>query len=356
MPVKAVVLAAIAIAQLAFFVIVFAVLVARRVAEAGRARRRAAERAELSARVHDVLAGTLSPGVFAGTLPAYGPGLIAAVLQEAGSQVRGDAWDRLAAAVRGSPWFRRNPRRRARSAWWWRRVVAARLLALVGDEQDLETGVRLVSDRHPAVRLAAIQLLRRLPHPRLVAVVLDQAIVAPRVARQHYFDILGTAREALAPILLQRLAAPSGRWELRAMLTLAGQLAAPELLDPLLGYATSTNADDRMQVARALGRYPHQRARDVLIVLLSDPVWEVRTQAASSLGTIHALDARDGLRAAMSDENWWVRLRAAIALRQLGETGLQVLRQARGEADRFASEMAGYILGLSDEAVANYAA
>ncbi len=356
MPVKAVVLAVIAVAQLAFFLVVFAVLVTRRVAEAGRLRRRAAERAELSGRVHDVLAGTLSPAVFAGTLPRHGAGLIAAVLQDAASQVRGEAWERLAAAVRPSPWFRRVPRRRARSVWWWRRVVAARLLALLGDEEDLEAGVRLAADRHPAVRLAAIQLLTRLPHPRLVAVVLDQAIVAPRVARQHYFDVLGTARDALAPILLQRLAAPSGRWELRAMLSLAGQLAAPELLDPLLGYAASTNADDRVQVARALGRYPHPRARDALVVLLGDPVWEVRTQAASSLGTIRALDARDGLAKAMSDENWWVRLRAAIALRQLGETGLQVLRQARGEADRFAGEMAGYILGLSDEAVANYTA
>jgi hypothetical protein len=353
---SALVLAAIVVAQMAFLAAVFVFLVFRRMAEARRLALRASERARLSGRIEAALAGRLSPGEFARGLPRHRAPMVTAALQVGAMQGLGDAWEQLAAAVHQSPWFRRTLRRRVQSRWWWRRLIASRLLATIGDERDVPCALRLLGDRHPGVRLAAVQLVKRLPHPDLLETFLEQAIQAPRVSRQHYFDALTTVRELLVPILLRRLQAPGGSYELRAILTLAGQLASPELLDPLFEYAGAPNADVRTQVARALGSYPDPRARDALLILLGDPVWEVRTQAASSLGAIRALDARDQLKQALSDENWWVRLRAAIALRQLGATGLEVLRQVRGGADRFADEMAGYMLGLSDEAVAGYAA
>ncbi len=356
MRMSAVVLTTIALAQIGFLAAVFVFLVARRLAESRRRARRAAERAALATRIRDVLAHRLEPDAFAGTLPRGRPSVVTAGLQESAQLVRGDQWAALTSAVRGSPWYQRTLRGRTRSRLWWRRLVGTRLLAVVGDERDVPDAVRLVADRHPGVRLAAVQLVRRLPHPPLIESVLEQAIQAPRVTRQHYFDALVAVRVPLGPILQRRLDAPGGAYELRAMLTLAGQMASPELLDRLLAHAASPSADARTQVARALGGYPHPKARDALVALLGDPEWQVRTQAASSLGAIRALDACDPLRRALSDGNWWVRLRAAIALRQLGEPGLAVLREARGGADRFAAEMAGYILGLSDEAVADHAA
>jgi HEAT repeat protein len=350
------VLTTIAITQMAFFVGLFVLLVARRLADTRRLRRRAAERAGLSGRMGQALAGTLPTDEFARSLPRRHAGMVTAVLQEGSMQVRGDAWEQLMASVRRSPWFRQVLRSRVESPFWWRRLVAARLLALVGDEHDLPQAVRLVGDRHPGVRLAAVQLVRRLPHPLLLETVLEQGIRAPRVVRQHYFDVLGAVRVPLAPILVRRLDAPRDAYELRAMLNLAGDMAAPELLDRLLKHAESPSRDVRTQVARALGHYPDPCARDALVNLLRDREWEVRTQAAASLGAIQATDARDQLRVGLSDVNWWVRLRAAIALRQLGAGGTAVLRRARDGADRFAAEMAGYVLGLSDEAVGDHAA
>jgi HEAT repeat protein len=351
---SALVLAAIVVAQMGFLAAVFIYLVGRRMAETRRLALRASERARLGGRIEEALAGRLSLDAFAHLLPRHRAPMVTAALQDA-AVPGGDAWERLAAAVHRSPWFGQTLRR-AESRWWWRRLVAARLLATIGDEGDVPCAVRLLGDRHPGVRLAAVQLVKRLPHPDLLETFLDHAIEAPRVARQHYFDALAALRGLLVPILLRRLERPGSAYELRAILTLAGQLASPELLDHLFAFAATPSPDARTQVARALGSYPEPRARDALLTLLADPEWEVRTQAAASLGAIRALDARDSLKKALSDQNWWVRLRAAIALRQLGATGLEVLREVRGGADRFADEMAGYMLGLSDEAVAGYAA
>jgi len=353
---SALVLAAIVLAQMAFLAAVFLYLVGRRMAESRRLALRASERSRLSDRIEQVVAGRLSPDAFAQGLARHRAPMVTAVLQEAAVHSRGEAWERLTAAVHQSVWFQRALRHRAGSRWWWRRLVAARLLATIGDDRDVPSAVELLGDRHPGVRLAAVQLVKRLPHPDLLENFLDHAIEAPRVARQHYFDALTAVREMMVPILLRRLERPGSAYELRAILTLAGQMSSPELLDHLLAYADTPSPDARTQVARALGSFPDPRARDALLALLGDPVWEVRTQAAASLGAIRALEARDGLRHALSDQNWWVRLRAAIALRQLGATGLEVLREVRGGADRFADEMAGYMLGLTDEAVAGYAA
>ena len=353
---SALVLAAIVVAQMGFLAAVFIYLVGRRMAETRRLARRASERARVSGHIEEALAGRVSPDAFARALPKHRAPMVTAALQEAAARNLGAAWERLARAVHQSRWFAATLRRRSESRWWWRRLVAARLLATIGDEHDVPCAVRLLGDRHPGVRLAAVQLVKRLPHPDLLESFLDRAIEAPRVARQHYFDALAAVRGLLVPILVRRLERPGSAYELRAILTLAGQLASPELLDHLFAFADTPSPDARTQVARALGSYPEPRARDALMTLLADPAWEVRTQAAASLGAIRALEARDGLRKALGDQNWWVRLRAAIALRQLGATGLEVLREVRGGADRFADEMAGYMLGLSDEAVAGYAA
>ncbi len=353
---SALVLLSVVVAQMAFLAAVFVYLVGRRMAETRRLALRASERFRLSDQIEQVVAGRLAPEAFAAGLSGHRTPMVAAALQEAAGRARGEAWERLTAAVHQSGWFQRALRHRAGSRWWWRRLVAARLLATVGDERDVPSAVELLGDRHPGVRLAAVQLVKRLPHPDLLESFLDHAIEAPRVARQHYFDALTAVRDLLVPILLRRLERPGSAYELRAILTLAGQMASPELLDHLLAYADTPSPDARTQVARALGSYPDPRARDALLALLGDPVWEVRTQAAASLGAIRAPEARDGLKRALSDQNWWVRLRAAIALRQLGATGVEVLREVRGGADRFADEMAGYMLGLTDEAVAGYAA
>ena len=353
---SALVLAAIVVIQMAFLTAVFVYLVGRRLAEGRRQALRASARARLAERIEQALAGRLSHAELARGFDGHRAPIVVLALQAAAVTAPGDAWERLAQAVHESRWFAGTLRRRAESRWWWRRLVAARLLATIGDDRDVHHAVRLLGDRHPGVRLAAVQLVKRLRHPTLVETFLDRAIEAPRVARQHYFDALVAVRELLVPILVRRLERPGSAYELRAILTLAGQLASPDLLEQLLVFADTPSPDARTQVARALGSYPESRARDALLALLADPAWEVRTQAAASLGAIHALEARDGLKQALSDQNWWVRLRAAIALRQLGATGLEVLREVRGGADRFADEMAGYTLGLTDEAVAGYAA
>jgi hypothetical protein len=60
------------------------------------------------------------------------------------------------------------------------------------------------------------------------------------------------------------------------------------------------------------------------------------------------------LAQALRDPSWWVRLRAGLTLRRLGAPGIDILGQTDPDEDRFAFEMAQYVLGLDEAAVAEY--
>ena len=348
------VLAVIAAGQMVFFVVVFLLLVGYRWIDNRRKRTRRMQADRLARVLRDILEGKVGVDVFRAELELVHGNVVVSVLHQYAAQVGGEPWEWVVESVRQSDWFSGFLAPRARSRFWWKRLVAARLLAIVGRDEDLTYARALIADRHPAIKVAGIQVVRRISDASLLQVVLDEALSAQPVVRRYLFDTLVSVRQILVPVLAERIENAETIDELRALITLGGELAAVELFDRLLSYVDHEGLEIRVAVARALGSYPHPRSEATLIAFLGDEVWQVRTQAASSLGLIRAAGARDALREVLSDSNWWVRLRAAVALRQLGLEGTHVLTDAQKGADRFAEEMARYVLGLSEQAVADY--
>ena len=351
---SATLLAFIAAGQLAFFVAIFLMLVVYRAIDGRRKRRRRHETERFSRILMDVLEDRLPSERLIRVIRRTGGTVIVSVLHQYASQLRGAPWERVVDGVRQSEWYDRFVRSHARSRFWWKRLAAARLLAIAGREEDLPLARPLIADRHPAIKVASIQIVRRLRDPSILETVLQEAIAARPVVRRYLFDTVVSVREALVPVLADRLDRADATEDRRALITLAGELAAVELFERLLGYVGHDALEIRVAVARALSGYPHPRTEAALTGLLHDHEWQVRTQAASSLGVIRARNAQGALQSALRDSNWWVRLRAGIALRQLGPAGSRVLTDVEAGVDRFAQEMARYVLGLTDEAVADY--
>lgn len=347
-------LAIVATSQFMFFVAMFVWLAVARVYDERRKRRRRVQGARLSRALADLLEERSSPDEFVAALDGNDGEVIVAVLHQYAAQIGGEPWERVVGAVRQTPWFERFVAPRAQSRFWWQRLVAARLLAIAGQERDLPLIRMLVRDRNPAIKVSAIQLVRRIRDEDVLRIVLDEALDAKPVVRRYLLDAVVSMRRVLVPVLATRLESAETIAELRLLITLAGELSAVEFFEHLHDHARHQDLEVRVAVARAFGNYPHPRTEAVLIEMLGDGEWQVRTQAATSLGIIRAVGARSALRQALGDANWWVRLRAAIALRQLGDAGTRVLHDAEAGDDRFALEMARYVRGLTDEAVADY--
>ena len=128
------------------------------------------------------------------------------------------------------------------------------------------------------------------------------------------------------------------------------------LREPFTTLATHPEPEVRTQVARALGKFPHAESVAALGFLVQDDAWPVRAQAARSLGMIADPSTLAALRHAPRDQEWWVRLRAALALTRLGAAGRNALLEAETSAHAEARDMAKLVLGLSPQALSEYAA
>jgi HEAT repeat protein len=122
----------------------------------------------------------------------------------------------------------------------------------------------------------------------------------------------------------------------------------------VIRHAEDENLEARIATVRALGAFPHPTASRALRLRLRDPRWQVRAQAAAALGAICATEAAHELSLALGDSSWWVRLRSGLALRQIGRPGIAELETTDVDGDSFAHDMARYVLGLSDSAMAEY--
>jgi HEAT repeat protein len=243
----------------------------------------------------------------------------------------------------------------ATSRLWWRRLDAARLLAVVGSVRDRGLVRQLLSDDHAAVQAAASLSLTRIGDLALVEHVLDTLHARPPIVRVFQLRILRETWKHTVPALLERLQPLAPLAKLQVWIALAETLADSRCLAAVIGLRTHPNSEVRISTARALRRYMHPDAVSTLREMLHDSDWRVCAQAARGLGAVSAANAVGDLSDALIHRSWWVRFRSALALAQLGEAGRRALRSARERKDRYATDMAAMVSGLSDGAVVELA-
>ncbi len=270
------------------------------------------------------------------------------------ARVPGDRWRQLAAALRGH-WWARIVRSNCASARWWKRLEAARFLAVAATSEDTPRVLTLLRDPHPAVHIAAVATLERLESAALTTAALERLPrLAPTVGA-YYAGMLRRSRPVVVQLLLKMLRR-AGDPALPRLVEFAGRLKEPALRERLTALTGHPDPEVRVQAARALGSYPHRESLAALRVLRSDQAWAVRAQAIRSLGMIADPTTLPLVRNALRDAEWWVRLRAALALTRFGATGQDALLQDEVGADPAARDMARLVLGLSPQALAEYAA
>jgi HEAT repeat protein len=270
------------------------------------------------------------------------------------ARVAGERWRELSRALEHQ-WWARVVRANSRSARWWKRLECARFLSVAATPHDVGRVLRLLRDHHPAVQVAAAATLERLDSPILVAAALEQLPFLGPTVQAYYASVLKRARPAVLRHLQQlfrRLTDP----RLPRLVEFAARLEEPVLREPFTTLATHPDPEVRTQVARALGKFPHRESVAALGVLVQDEAWPVRAQAVRSLGMIADPTTLPAVREALRDTEWWVRLRAALALTRFGGKGRNALLDAEVGAHAEARDMARLIVGLSPQAMAEYAA
>ena len=270
------------------------------------------------------------------------------------ARVASERWHELSRGLEHQ-WWARVVRANSKSFRWWKRLECARLLSVVAMPRDVGRLLRLLRDRRPAVQIAAVTSLERVDSTVLVQAALEQLPQLPPTVQAYYARMLRRSRQAVLKHLLKlfrQLNDPT----LPRVMEFASRLEDPMLREPFTTHTTHPHPEVRTQAARALGRYPHPESIAALGLLMQDEAWTVRAQAARSLGMIGDPGTLALVREALGDAAWWVRLRAALALTRFGPPGRNALLEAEIGADPNARDMAALILGLSPQALAEFAA
>ena len=256
----------------------------------------------------------------------------------------------LARALREEPWVKRILRD-ARSLLWWHRFDAARLLSVVGREDDAGLIAVLLDDRSPAVRLVAMDAAARLKARPLLQHELDTLHLRQDAVQQYQFAALSRQPAIVAEALIDRLTPEAPTPALNSYIDAAGALASPVALDRVRELATHPVPEIRVHVARALRRHAEPGTPPVLLKLLADPDWRVRAQACRALGALRCGIATRQLAQAVRDRSWWVRYRSALALAQIGGPAREELYGLTTCEDPMARDMSMLVFGLSSAAV-----
>ncbi len=256
----------------------------------------------------------------------------------------------LARALRDEPWVK-GILRDARSLLWWHRFDAARLLSVVGREDDAGLVAALLDDRSPAVRLVAIDAAARLTARPLLQQELDTLHLRQDAVQAYQFAALARQPAIVAEALIDRLTPEAPIPALNSWIDVAGALASPAALDRVRELAMHPAPEVRLHVARALRRHADPGTPPVLVKLLADPDWRVRAQASRALGALRCSIAIKGLAQAVRDRSWWVRYRSALALAQIGGRASEELHDLMTCDDPMARDMSTLVWGLSSAAV-----
>jgi hypothetical protein len=270
------------------------------------------------------------------------------------ARVPGERWRQLALALEHN-WWARLVRANSNSARWWKRLECARFLSVAAMPQDVGRLKRLITDRHPAVHVAAVASLERMENQSLTLTALDRLPRLAPTVQAYYAAMLLRSRPVVVDHLQKRLRRAEDP-ALPRLAEFAARLAEPALRERLTALADHADPEVRTQSARALGSYPHRESVAALKRLVTDEAWTVRAQAARSLGMITDAGTLPSVTAALRDDVWWVRLRAALALMRFAAAGRNALLQAEVGSDAYARDMAKLVLGLPAQALAEFAA
>lgn len=236
-----------------------------------------------------------------------------------------------------------HARKLCESRRWTRRLRGARILSQMDVPDPLV--LKLLIDRHPALRAQAAEWAAAQPSMPVIAAMLrllaDPATQA-RFAVQTALLRMGAVAAGPLTTYLERNSGSAAEAGLRV----AESLAEPRFEQVALRLSRTADVAIRTAAAKLLGAVGGAEAAERLLELLGDEAFQVRAAAAQSLGRMHHWQAGSGLSERLRDPNWPVRRQAALALRAIGAPGVLFLRRAIKGNDRFAADMAQQILDL----------
>jgi len=229
----------------------------------------------------------------------------------------------------------------------WRtakRLQSVRLFIIFFDPAESPVLFRLLEDK-PIIKLAVINALSRIPSPDTLEYIFRAFETDLGFTVHAYFNIMFGLGNRIEPLVRQSLTKALSTDKLGLLVELIGTIPLRNLHEEVVALAAHPDKEIRVRVARALGKLLIPETAGTLAALSRDEAWEVQAQAVKSLAKIKSREALDILTKALFSPFWYVRYNAGYGLAEMGEEGLERLKQMASQPDdRYARDMSVMVL------------
>jgi HEAT repeat protein len=247
-------------------------------------------------------------------------------------------------------------REMAHTRSWMRRFIAVEKLGLMKlpEMKELYRSI-LQSEKDPHIISKTVWALSMVADEDVPAEVnkllKNPAFMSSKFTEFIYTNIISSFRDAgLDESFLKFLGNAQTDHELplvlkRDIIAACGSAQFFPARNLIRDYFSSYHNSPEMRIAciRALERLSDDKALQIFAEGVGDPDWRVRAVAAKS-AYICGESVLGRLRTALRDRHYYVRMNAALSLAKLGPPGIAALSDVVQEDDRFAGDVARYVL------------
>lgn len=236
----------------------------------------------------------------------------------------------------------------ANSSSWFKQYLAVlcyQYSTKIGNEDALSL---LVRSETFLISLTAAKIIFKHPTRKSVNALIDAISKNRHTAQSLFVEAFSledkSANQKLANLFIRRLNEENDPYIkafcYRVLMRLSISNEVPQsLADDIV----SDSLELKLAALRYFA-YTFPNKRKMLRKFLDDSQLEVRAVVSRLLGELHDETAIPLLEARLCDSAWWVRINSAQALAQLGEKGIQALKNQSPAKDPFAFESAQKIL------------
>jgi hypothetical protein len=227
---------------------------------------------------------------------------------------------------------------------WIRRFYAAEVFSLATHREDEKYIQNLVEDEIPLVYLNALPAAIACGSQNLVHAIILQISSQRRLTQGTYLQAFVDAPQDIVSVvvgLLNTSTDPYVRTTCYKILMLSEPTDSTWDLNADL---SSPNLELRIAALRYLTMRSQNDAIPLLTSLLNDPQWEMKVAALNSLGSLNARTAIPQIAESLRDPEWWVRMNAGQVLLNMGDAGVSILKEQNPNVDKFAYDVAQYLL------------
>jgi len=228
---------------------------------------------------------------------------------------------------------------------WIQRYYAAEAFSLATHKEDEKYIINLIEDEIPLVYLNALPAAISCGSQSVIDPLISQIASQRRLTQGTYLQAFVNAPADIVSIVVGHLnhtTDPYIRTTCYKLLMMHLQIV--NVTWDINADLSSPNLELRIAAAKYLTKCKHNDAIPTLIKLLGDPQWEMRVAALNGLGSLNAQSEIPKIAALLRDSEWWVRMNAGQVLLTMGDAGLDILKGQDPNADKYAYDVAQYLL------------